>query len=227
MAAASALEHMGPRMVDGYAYKLTRGHWEDVVVTSEVVRRAHFVTYRVIDGNRMAVFRHGRSTYAQLAHMVARDNPMSSAAQLALVAGLAVVVIGGGIAIAVAASKPAAAAPTPKPGHLPAPAPPPVPVGAGFTTPITDPATVTQYQTVVANGVADPTYTGPPVTYAITNVNGNPSDPTWMAALAIIQRYINTDGGGIDPTKVPPGFPIPIRTDGVLDYATAIVFANG
>lgn len=185
--------------------------------------RGRYILSRGVGGHHVRTI----GTYAtlQMAKRVghysfATDNPIGGLAVAAIAGGL----LAAGIVVAVVMSKPAPAkAP---PGKIPAPPPPPVPAGATFTTPITDAATVRQYQYVLASAVADPNWAGPPVIFPATAVTGNPTDPAWTQALAIVQNFINTTDGGIDPTKVPAGFPIPIRSDGVFDYATAIVFAN-
>lgn len=98
-----------------------------------------------------------------------------------------------------------------------------------FLALITDPASVTQYQTAVANAIAAGNgnmlvaATQPVPTYSSSDVDGNPANPKWVALLSLFQQYV--DSGG--PLKaVLPGFPTSLRTDGVLDYATALVLMN-
>jgi hypothetical protein len=94
---------------------------------------------------------------------------------------------------------------------------------------VTDPATVTQYQSMIASAIAQGKgglIVGPnaPVpSYTSADVDGNPANPTWMTIIADFQTYVNS--GGPLNTGI-PGFPLSLRTDGVLDYATAIVLMN-
>lgn len=63
-----AVEKQGPPMESGYAYKyMGRGEWEDVVVGSSVIDNAKFEGFTTIYGNRMAVWKSGRHSYAQTA----------------------------------------------------------------------------------------------------------------------------------------------------------------
>jgi hypothetical protein len=99
--------------------------------------------------------------------------------------------------------------------------------------PITDKATVTYYQNGLAQGLLQRNTNQIPgltaTTYPVTAVDGNPANPTWMAALAIFQKWANAQVATNTPPgfrDAPAGFPSALRTDGVLDYATAIVLAN-
>jgi hypothetical protein len=142
--------------------------------------------------------------------------------------------LGAGIgALATAAAAQAAPTPTPTPiGPSPAPPTPPLPPGAAFTTPITDPNMVRQYQTIVANAFAtDPTVSATvgltPADYTSADVDGNPANPRWVRVVAAFQSYANTIlPAALAAGKLPAGFPAQLRTDGVLDYATAILIAN-
>jgi hypothetical protein len=138
----------------------------------------------------------------------ALDNPLSDGARIALILGGIVVI--GGIFYAVNASAAPAAAPS----------------GANYLATITDAPTVTQYQTIVANAIASGYYTQNGLTtasYAVADVDGNPSNPKWMATLAKLQTLANANRPWTNP---PAGFPAALRTDGVLDYATAVVINN-
>jgi hypothetical protein len=60
-----AVEKKGPPMEPGYAYKyIGRGEWEDVIV---FIDNAKFEGFATIYGNRMAVWKSGRHSYAQTA----------------------------------------------------------------------------------------------------------------------------------------------------------------
>lgn len=62
------IEKKGPPMEPGYAYKYVgRGEWEDVVVSEDVTENAKFEGFATIYGNRMAVWKSGRHSYAQTA----------------------------------------------------------------------------------------------------------------------------------------------------------------
>jgi hypothetical protein len=94
---------------------------------------------------------------------------------------------------------------------------------------VTDPATVTQYQSIVADAIAQGKgnfLVGPNVpvpTYTSADVDGNPANPTWMTIIADFQKYVDSSG----PLNTGmPGFPSSLRTDGVLDYATALALMN-
>jgi hypothetical protein len=69
------------KMWPGYAYKRRRGEWDTVMVGEPETERAQFVGYRSVDGNRVAVFKHGRSYYAQLAHSVRRVDTLEEVAR--------------------------------------------------------------------------------------------------------------------------------------------------
>ena len=63
-----AVEKKGPPMESGYAYKyMGRGEWEDVIVGSSVIDNAKFEGFATLYGNRMAVWKSGRHSYAQTA----------------------------------------------------------------------------------------------------------------------------------------------------------------
>ena len=62
------IEKAGPEMEPGYAYKyMGDGEWEDVVVSEDVTEKAKFQGFATIYGNRMAVWKSGRHSYAQTA----------------------------------------------------------------------------------------------------------------------------------------------------------------
>jgi len=64
----TAKQRVGPPMESGYAYKyMGRGQWEDVVVSDNVINNAKFEGFGTIYGNRMAVWKVGRHSYAQTA----------------------------------------------------------------------------------------------------------------------------------------------------------------
>ncbi len=107
-----------------------------------------------------------------------------------------------------------------------------VSAASGFTTPITDAATVRQYQSIVATAIASgqfgATYV-PPITiadYGAGDVDGNPTNKRWMTVLSVIQRDVNTSLLTVPAGKLPAGFPAQLRTDGVLDYATAVALTD-
>jgi len=113
-----------------------------------------------------------------------------------------------------------------------------VPPGpTGFLAVITDPNQIKQYQSIVAGVVADHEPGGLAglhiADYNAGDVDGNAHNPRWIAALSALQRYVNADQAaaaamaGYTAAPVTPGFPDQLRTDGVLDYATAIVIVNG
>ena len=97
---------------------------------------------------------------------------------------------------------------------------------------ITDPATVKQYQSIFATALSQGPSNLPGLTaasYGPSDVDGNPSNPRWMAVLSLFQKDVNAEAAKATPsgfTNVPGGFPAQLRTDGVLDYATAIVIQN-
>ena len=97
-------------------------------------------------------------------------------------------------------------------------------------SPITDKATVTYYQNGIAQGLAKNTANDIPgltaSSYGPTDVDGNPANARWMAALSILQAFINAQRPWWKNTTAPAGFPAALRTDGVLDYATAIMLEN-
>jgi hypothetical protein len=137
------------------------------------------------------------------------SKPMSDGKRMALIAVGAAVVAGIYLAVN---SKPAAASP---PGSA-----------TNFLAPITDPAAVKQYQTLLAWALAN-TANVPGLTaasYGSNDVDGNPANPKWVAVLSTFQKDANAVAGGFQ--NVPGGFPAKLRTDGVLDYATSIVIQN-
>jgi hypothetical protein len=97
---------------------------------------------------------------------------------------------------------------------------------------VTDPGTVKQFQTIIATAIANgqgnllvSPGTNAPTTadYAMSDVDGNPANAKWMAVLANFQRYVDASLPQIAAAgKLPAGYPSTLRTDGVLDYATAI-----
>ena len=60
---------MSRTMTSGYAYKWTRKQWIDEMVSIPEVEKAKFLGQANIDGNKFALFKIGRSTFAQLWHM--------------------------------------------------------------------------------------------------------------------------------------------------------------
>ena len=106
----------------------------------------------------------------------------------------------------------------------------PAPTPMSFTATITDPATVRQYQAIVANALALPTAALPGMTvadYGLPDVDGNPSNPRWVRVLSALQTAVNPLlPAAVAAGRTPPGFPSQLRTDGVLDYATAVVIQN-
>jgi hypothetical protein len=150
----------------------------------------------------------------------------SSVARAAFTLFAGAVALAAGIGIGVMVSKPAAAATVGPPGANPL-----------FTTPITDAGTVKQYQTLIATAIATATATGATAIgpwsptaaasqpYPTTSVDGNPANPAFMADLAQFQVWMNAQ----QPWSYvfPAGFPAALRTDGVLDYATAMAIVNG
>jgi hypothetical protein len=100
-----------------------------------------------------------------------------------------------------------------------------------FTTVVTDPNVVRQYQTVLANALANMGAAQelgiPSSTYLPSMVTGNSSDPAWTSVLSTFQKFTNPLLPGASVAGVtPPGFPAQLRTDGVLDYATAMAMMN-
>lgn len=96
---------------------------------------------------------------------------------------------------------------------------------------INDPATVKQYQSLVATNLAAGDYKSDiqltSSSYAASDVDGNPSNPKWVSTLAQLQAYINSTGElSKAGNGLPAGFPTSLRTDGVLDLATAILLAG-
>ena len=151
----------------------------------------------------------------------AMKNPLATGEKVAIAAvgGAALLAVGYAIG-----SNTAAATPVLKPA--PAPVSP-----AQFLQTITDAPTVTQYQTVFAAGLTAGTYSGSglsPMSYTSTDITGNAADSKWVANLAIWQKWMNTLLPGIiSAGKAPVGFPAQLRTDGVLDYATALAMSQG
>jgi hypothetical protein len=86
---------------------------------------------------------------------------------------------------------------------------------------VTDPTQVTTYQNELASIVAAGTVSLPSGTsYQASNVNGNPQDPTFVAALAVFQQWIDL-GFGQSIGIVQPN----INTQGVLDSDTSSALA--
>lgn len=86
-----------------------------------------------------------------------------------------------------------------------------------LTALVTDPIVVRQFQTDLASAIAQGRL---PVgltsnDYNTNDVDGNPNNPRFVRAIAIVQAYLNQH-----LTNTPAGFPSSIRTDGVLDNAT-------
>jgi len=107
----------------------------------------------------------------------------------------------------------------------PSPAAQPQP---SFTAVVSDPNAVRQYQAILANRFQNemlaPQLGLTPADYTQTDVDGNPYNPRWQRALAAFQAFINAKP--IPAGVLPAGFPDHVRTDGVLDYATALIIAN-
>lgn len=99
--------------------------------------------------------------------------------------------------------------------RMAAPAPSP------YLAVVTDAAAVAQSQAVLAalvlKGYA------PGAAYTVAEVNGDPKSPRFVAALAHFQTYANANA---DFSKAPADYPKQLRTDGVLDYATAQMLTN-
>jgi len=110
----------------------------------------------------------------------------------------------------------------------------PLPASGGtpaFTTVVTDPNVVRQYQTVLANALANMGAAQelgiPSSAYLPSMVTGNASDPAWTSVLSTYQKYVNPLlPGAAAAGALVPGFPAQLRTDGVLDYATAMSMMN-
>jgi hypothetical protein len=117
-----------------------------------------------------------------------------------------------------------------------APSPPPPVSQNPLLAPITDKNTVTYYQNGFAQGLLQYPTTSPQdmpgltaQSYGPTDVDGNPQNARWVAALATFQKDANAEAAAGTPPgyqDTPAGFPAQLRTDGVLDYATAIILAN-
>jgi hypothetical protein len=94
-----------------------------------------------------------------------------------------------------------------------------------YTTPVTDASSLKQIQTTLASLLSSgdmPALSS--VSYTSADVDGDASNPRWIAALSAFQKTSNVSlpwGTGL-----PPGMPARLRTDGVLDYATAIILIN-
>jgi hypothetical protein len=138
---------------------------------------------------------------------------MTPAAKSALILGGAVVLAAGAIVVTSVVVKPA---------------PPP----PNYLALVKNPAVVKAAQnglaaTIGAGGFASKT-ASPILTAADWsgwNIDGNPENPKWVAALAKAQKAINA----LLPfdKKRPAGFPSQLRTDGVLDWATADILGPG
>ena len=111
--------------------------------------------------------------------------------------------------------------------------PPAPPAGTSFTALITDPNAVKQYQTLMAdaftNNPGTPSLLGlAPADFTAADVNGNPNDPRWTRVVSAYQTFMNTQLPSVVASgKAPAGFPSQLRTDGLLDYATAVAINNG
>lgn len=91
---------------------------------------------------------------------------------------------------------------------------------------ITDAPTVTLYQNAIAGALSQGNAQIPGMTsanYGAADVDGNPANPRWVAVVAAFQKAAD---GDLKPNTGIPGFPSTLRTDGVLDYATALVMVN-
>ena len=114
----------------------------------------------------------------------------------------------------------------------PPPQPQPSPAGAqtNFLALITDPATVRKYQTQIAGALAsgDTTLTGiSAADYSPSDVDGDPNNPRWRHVVSAIQAWVNKNiPAAAAAGKLPAGFPF-LRTDGVLDQATAFAIDLG
>jgi len=165
----------------------------------------------IVDANQPTIgrmWREGAPVSTAVAHLALSEsatNPLSDGARLALILG-GIVVIGG---IFYAVNSSAAAAPAPP---------------QNFLAVITDKPTITQYQTIAANAIASGYFAGlTTANYAVSDVDGNAANPKWVAVLSYLQTAANANRPWTNP---PAGFPAALRTDGVLDYATAVVLNN-
>jgi hypothetical protein len=110
-----------------------------------------------------------------------------------------------------------------------APASAPATAEQAFLQLITDPNMVRQYQTVFANGISTWTTQTTPylgltsARYGAADIDGNPQNARWVAALSIFQLFANMRMPWVNG---PVGFPLQLRADGVLDYATALAIMN-
>lgn len=112
------------------------------------------------------------------------------------------------------------------------PSKPQSPSGPQYLAVITDPNMVRQYQSIIAQVLADKGQPGLPMPpfgtwtvgdYNGSDVDGNPANARWVRFLSAFQKYSNTQAPF---TAAPPGYPAQLRTDGVLDYATAVMIMN-
>lgn len=110
-----------------------------------------------------------------------------------------------------------------------------VPSPTGFMAVITDPNEIRQYQTLLASALAakEPDGIGGVrmADYNAGDVDGRASNPRWISALSGVQRFIDISMAQDAATPgytstAPAGFPAQLRTDGVLDYATAVLLVN-
>ncbi len=110
-------------------------------------------------------------------------------------------------------------------------APPAPPLPASTTNALLQPITIASqvkpFQEIIATALTHrPTDMSEwgltPADYSTSDVDGDPNNPKWKRLLGILQRTLNAflKEEGI-PKDAPPGFPAQLRTDGVLDYATA------
>lgn len=106
----------------------------------------------------------------------------------------------------------------------------PAPTAQQFTAVITDPNAVRQYQTMLASALAQPVSPIEGLTaadYGPADVDGDPANARWVRALSVFQTMINPAlPAAFAAGKLPAGYPAQLRTDGALDYATAIAMQN-
>lgn len=111
---------------------------------------------------------------------------------------------------------------------LPAPGSPTT-MAASLLGLVTVPADVMQYQLIVVSAIASgaspvPAWAARPPMYTEAQIDGDVTNPAFIAALAPFQVWANANSASW--TAVPIGYPAQLRTDGVLDYATAIALVN-
>lgn len=93
-----------------------------------------------------------------------------------------------------------------------------------LTTVITDPNTIKQAQTILAQAIQGGSWPNGPTTVGFA-LDGNAQGLAWMQAVQSFQRFANT-AFPASQWVAPPGFPQQLRTDGVLDYATYLAMVN-